>query len=94
MTKIISVLEICISQVMPTTMDIIDNGQLGVTSMSGPYGAFVAVLDDAALERTLVHEADLYPILDKARKLSCHWIHFDRDADVDPELPDFLEHWT
>jgi len=97
MTTIIPVLEVCTSQVMPTTMEIIESGQLGVTSMSGPYGAFVAVLsgdDGPAIERTIVHEVDLYPIFDKARKHGCHWIHFDKDADVDPDLPDYLEHWT
>lgn len=94
MTVTFRVLEVSTVNVTPTTMNLIDEAQIGVTTMAGPYGAFVAVLDDAELERKIVQEADLYPLFNKARAEGCAWVYLDRDADPDPDLPSYEDWWV
>lgn len=90
---IIKVLEASTANVTPDTMSQIEDGRIGVTTMAGPYGAFVAVLDDATLERKLVQETDLYPLFDKAREQGCGWVYLDRDAEPIADLPLYEDEW-
>lgn len=79
--------------VLPSTMQRIEDGELGVHVMSGPYGAFIAVLNSRDLERQLVQEADLYPLLQHARDHDCVWVFLDRDADIIDSLPTYEAEW-
>lgn len=82
-------LEASTGNVTQDTMNKIEEGKIGVQTMSGPYGAFIAVLDDADLQRSIVKETDLYPLFDLARAEWCDWIYLDRDADPIENLPFF-----
>jgi hypothetical protein len=75
-------------------MELIEDGRLGVATMAGPYGAFIAVLNDAQLEREILQEVDLYPLLDMARESGCSWLYLDKDADPIEGLPDYEDLWT
>lgn len=92
--KTFKVLEASVVNILPSTMDLIEDSSLGVTSMAGPYGAFLAVLDDQKLERQLIHEVDLYPILDMAREQGCYWVYFYRDAEPLDGIDQFETEWN
>jgi hypothetical protein len=87
-------LEVSTGNITPNTMEKIESRGLKVSTMSGPYGAFVYVLDDAELERQLITEADLLPVLAEARKNGCDWIYFDPDRDPLEGLKDYTDMWV
>lgn len=87
-------LEASTVNVTPSTMQRIEDSELGVTTMAGPYGAFIAVLDDKPLERKIVQESDLYPLFDKARSEGCNWVYLDKDADPLPDVPNYEDMWS
>jgi hypothetical protein len=86
-------LEVSTGNITPDTMEKIESGGLKVSTFSGPYGAFVYVLDSAELEQQLITEADLLPILAEARKNGCDWVYFDPDCDLLEGLKDYSEMW-
>lgn len=80
--------------VTPTTMDDIDNHRMGVTTFSGPYGSFIAVIDDPVLEQKLIQNKELLLLTALAREHGCTWIYLDRDADPIEILPTYENEWT
>ena len=87
------ILEASTANITPDTMQRIEDGALRVTTMSGPYGAFVYVLDDSELESQLISEPDLLLVLRHGRAKGCDWVYFDADADLIEGLEDFTNLW-
>lgn len=81
------ILEVSTGNVTIETMQAVEKSNLALTTMAGPYGAFVAVLDDTALLEKLVAQSDLKALLNEARSQDCEWLYLDQDAEPLENFP-------
>lgn len=81
------ILEVSTGNVTIETMQAIEESNLALTTMAGPYGAFVAVLEDIALLEKLLTQSDLKALLNEARSQDCEWLYLDRDAEPLENFP-------
>ena len=82
-----------VTNVTPSTMRKIENGELPIPTFDGPFGCFIAVLDDPLLEQKLVQDTDIIVLTALAREEGCSWVHLDKDTDPIEIIPDYSALW-
>lgn len=82
------------ANVTPKTMQEIEDNVIKVSTMSGAYGCFIAVLDDPELEKKLITNQEIILLTSLAREHGCTWVYLDPDIDPIEMLPDYSDQWN